>query len=183
MLRHLFLLIIYLSFCFPALAQKSLSQLFEEGDQAYERKDYQVFLERMRAIDEKRPNYPMVVYNLAKAYALNGRKTRSIQKLRQFLLMDATRDFENDPDFGSVRDYKGYEELKALKKTLLEAEINDEVFRTMDVGELHPESFVVLDNGDVLLGSIRKKKMVKADSSGNVTDWTETPYSVLNLPH
>ena len=174
-------LIIGLLFTFPALSQKSLNQLFQEGKQAYEKKDYPDFLDKMRAVDEKRPNYPAVVYQLAKAYALNGRKTRSIQKLRQLILMDATRDFEKDPDLESIKGYKGYDEVKVLKKTLSEIEENDEVFRIINTGGLHPESFVILDNGDILLGSIREKKIVKVDLSGNITDWAETPYSVLGM--
>ena len=162
-------------------AEKSLQELYQEGNTAYEARDYKTYLERMREIDEMRPNYPMVVYKLAGAYALNKRKARSIQKLRQSILMDATLDFENDEDFKNVRRYKGYNKLLELKDRLGKKEVHDEVYRIIDVGMLHPESFVVLDDGSILMGSIREKKIVKIGADNQVTDWLETDMAVMGM--
>ena len=135
----------------------------------------------MEAIDEIRPNNPMVVYNLAGAYALNGRKIRSIQRLNQLLLMDATYDFQQNEDFKSIRRNKGYDELIALQEKLNRVEEHDEIFRTIDIGEIHPESFVIMDNGDILLGSVREKKIVRVDLEGAKIDLVKTEYSVLGM--
>lgn len=162
-------------------SQKTLNEYFQEGRAAYEAKDYKLYLEAMETIDEIRPNNPMVVYNLAGAYALNGRKIRSIQKLNQLLLMDATYDFQQNEDFDNIRRNKGYEELIALQAKLNRVEEHDEVFRIIDAGEIHPESFVVMDNGDILLGSIREKKIIRVDPDGNKIDLVKTEYAVLGM--
>tara|TARA_A100000171_G_C2137899_1_gene151914 strand:+ start:2801 stop:4066 length:1266 start_codon:yes stop_codon:yes gene_type:complete len=162
-------------------SQKTLNEYFQEGRAAYEAKDYKLYLEAMETIDEIRPNNPMVVYNLAGAYALNGRKIRSIQKLNQLLLMDATYDFKQNEDFDNIRRNKGYEELIALQAKLNRVEEYDEVFRIIDAGEIHPESFVVMDNGDILLGSIREKKIIRVDPDGNKIDLVKTEYAVLGM--
>ncbi len=161
--------------------QKSLRQLLNESNTAYEKKDFKAYLEILREFNERRPNYPDVVYKLAGAYALNKRKTRSIQTLQQLLLMDATVDFENNEDFKSIRRYKGYDRLVALKERLGKKEVHDEVYLTADVGLIHPESMVMLDNGTILLGSVREKKIVRIDPQGVVSDWLETDYSVLGM--
>lgn len=161
--------------------QKSLRQLLNESNTAYEKKDFKAYLEILREFNERRPNYPEVVYKLAGAYALNRRKTRSIQTLQQVLLMDATVDFENDEDFKSIRRYKGYDRLVALRERLGKKEVHDEVYLTVDVGLIHPESMALLDNGTILLGSVREKKIVRIDPEGVVTDWAETDYAVLGM--
>ena len=176
---YLTLLLLFISTF--AFSQKTINEYFQEGLAAYEAKDYKLYLEAMEAIDEIRPNNPMVVYNLAGAYALNGRKIRSIQRLNQLLLMDATYDFQQNEDFKSIRRNKGYDELIALQEKLNRVEEHDEIFRTIDIGEIHPESFVIMDNGDILLGSVREKKIVRVDLEGAKIDLVKTEYSVLGM--
>ena len=177
----LFLTLALLSVSSLVFSQKTINEYYKEGLAAYEAKDYKLYLEAMEAIDELRPNYPVVVYNLAGAYALNGRKIRSIQRLNQLLLMDATYDFQQNEDFKSIRRNKGYDELIALQAKLNRVEEHDEVFRTIDAGEIHPESFVIMDNGDILLGSVREKKIIRVDPEGSKIDLVKTEYSVLGM--
>ena len=176
-----YLIFIFLFISTAVFGQKTLNEYFQEGLAAYEAKDYKQYLEAMETIDEIRPNNPTVVYNLAGAYALNGRKIRSIQRLNQLLLMDATYDFQQNEDFKSIRRNKGYDELIALQAKLNRVEEHDEVFSTIDAGEIHPESFVIMDNGDILLGSIRNKKIIRVDPEGSKIDLVKTEYAVLGM--
>lgn len=176
------LVLVFLSLSLVAQApQKSLRQLLTESNTAYEKKDFKAYLGILREFNERRPNYPDVVYKLAGAYALNRRKTRSIQTLQQLILMDATFDFENDDDFKSIRKYKGYDRLIELKERLGKKEVHDEIYLTVDVGLIHPESMALLNDGTILLGSVREKKIVRIDPKGEVSDWLETEYSVLGM--
>lgn len=161
--------------------QRSLRQLLTESEAAYADRDYKTYLQMLREFDERRPNYPTAVYKLAGAYALNNRKIRSIQTLERLMLMDATIAFEQDADFESIRRNKGYDRLLELKARLSSTEIHDEVYKTIDVGLIHPESMVLLDDGTMLLGSVREKKIVKVDAAGVVSDWLETAYAVLGM--
>ncbi|OEK04962.1 hypothetical protein [Roseivirga misakiensis] len=178
---------ILLLICFlalPTYAQDELSaqDYFSAAQKAYEEKDYDAFLSNMREANALRPNHPVIVPRLAAAWALTGRKIKAVQSLSQMMLMDASYDFENNSDFDNIRTHKNYKKLLALKDKMSAEEVNDEVFKTVDAAFLHPESFVVLDNGEVLLGSIREKKIVKILADGTIIDWLEeTPYGVLAM--
>lgn len=176
-------LLLLLLFPTAIFAQKTTNQLYQEALEAYEEQDYELYLERLRSADEQRPNHPTIVYKLAGAWSLNGRRTRSVQKLNQLMLMDATIDFQSDSDFDNIRKHKQYDDLVALQKWLTIREIHDEVFLQIDAAELHPESFVVLNDGTVLLGSVREKKIVKVQPDGTYVDFVETPYAVLGMKY
>jgi hypothetical protein len=154
---------------------------YHHGLKAYQNNDYKTYLAQMRLADEALPNQVRVMTNLTKAYALNGRKSRAVQVLRKLILLNASYDFQNDPDLESIVGYKGYREIVNLQKLLLTPEENDEIFRTIESDSNHVESFVVLDNGDILLGSINRNKIIKVDQAGNLTDWLVLPYSVLGM--
>ncbi len=161
--------------------EATVDAYYKAATAAYESKDYELFLKNIRKADELRPNHPAIVPKLAAAWALTGRKIRSIQKLNQMLLMDAGFNFTDNPDFDKLKNHKSYKQLLALQARLQTPQVNDESFLSIDVGYLHPESFVLLDNGELLLGSIREKKIVKVNKDGSITDWVETPYAVLGM--
>ncbi len=164
-----------------AQEEKTFQDYFNAATEAYEAKKYSLFLENVRQADALRRNHPAIVPKVAAAWALTGRKTRSIQKLNQLLLMDANFNFVDNTDFDNLRKHKYYKRLLALQASLTTVEVNDEVFKTIDVGYLHPESFVLLENGEILLGSVREKKIVKVSTDGTISDWIETPYAVLGM--
>lgn len=181
-MRYLYLgITLLIGFSLLGQEEKTVQDYYNAATQAYEQKAYDVFLENIRAADEMRPNHPAIVPKVAAAWALTGRKIRGIQKLNQMILMDATFEFDNNPDFESLKSHKGYKKLLTLQKTLTTIEENDEHFQTIDAGHLHPESFALLDNGEILLGSVREKKIVKVSADGTVSDWIDTPYSVLGM--
>ncbi|WP_286756188.1 hypothetical protein [Roseivirga sp. UBA838] len=167
----------------PALAQESLQEVYNAAVAAFEAKDYHTYLEKIREANEMRPNHPTIVAKLAGAWALTGRKSRAVQTLQQMLLMDATFDFTSAPEFESLKNYRGYDDLLELQARLSKVEVHDEVFRVINAGMLHPESFVLLDSGELLLGSIREKRIVKVDTNGLVSDWIDLPYSVLGMKY
>ena len=178
-----YLLVILLISSFSLFSQETLQELYNDAAAAYEQKDYDTYLETLRTADELRPNHPAIIPKLAGAWALTGRKIRAIQTLRQMLLMDATFNFIENPDFKSIRKHKNYDDLVELQKRLTKVEVHDELFRVINAGMLHPESFVLLDKGELLLGSIRERKIVKVDTNGLVADWLEVPYSVLGMKY
>lgn len=181
MQKCLLLFTLFLSCTCLSAQNLSLQARYDRAKEAYETKDFDVYLEHMRAANELRPNHPVIVYKLAGAYALNKRKARAIQSLNQMLLMDATIDFQNDPDFDNIKNYKGYRKLLERQSELATVEVHDQVYRRIDAAGLHPESFVILDDGTFLLGSIREKRIVKVMEDGSHTNWLETPYAVTGM--
>ncbi|MFT6215989.1 MAG: tetratricopeptide (TPR) repeat protein [Roseivirga sp.] len=181
MIKYFCFFSLTISISFSVYAQKTLEDHFNEGRVAYEAKDYKLFLKEMETVDQMRPNYPIAIFRLAAAYALNKKKAKSIEKLKQLLLMDATYDLELNPDFKSLKSTRPFENLLVQQAKLNRVEENDEVFRTFDLAEIHPESFVILDNGDILFGSVREKKIVRVDQENNRIDLVKTPYAVLGM--
>ncbi len=180
-MKYLFSVLVVMAICHSTYGQEDVQALFTKGVEAYEAKDYKRYLTRMLRVDELMPNHPVVTTRLARAYALTGRKARGVQYLRKAIMLDATINFEDDVDLQSLKGYKGYLGVVNLKNLLLSEEQNDELYRVIDADSLHPESFVILDNGEILLGSVRQKKIVKVDSGGRVWDWLEMPYSVFGM--
>jgi len=180
MVRRWFIWVFLLTSGFVLEAQ-DLKTLIIEAQKANAEKDYATYLTKMLAADELRPNDPTIVYELAKAYALNKRRTRAIQTLNQLLLMDATIAFDQEASFDDLRNRRGYDRLLTLQRELSRQEVHDELFLAIDASELHPESFAILADGTVLLGSIREKRIVKLMPDGSYVNWLETPYGVLGM--
>lgn len=160
----------------------TLQQHYDQALVAYEAADFENYLNHLRQANELRPNHPTIVYKLAGAYSLNNRKTRAIQTLNQMLLMDATVDFQQDADFDAIKNKRGYDRLVSLQAELGTREVHDEVFiQVKGAASLHPESFVILKDGTILLGSIREKRIVKVQSDGTYVNWLETPFAVMGM--
>lgn len=179
--KSLLLFLFFYSSVFLAAQEPILHQYYNKAISAYEVQDFESYLSHLRKANELRPNHPKIVYKLAGAWALNNRKTRAIQTLNQMLLMDASVDFQSDPDFENIRKYKGYDRLVELQLNLNSVEIHDEVFLQIEAAELHPESFVILPDSTILIGSIREKRIVVVNSQGKYVHWLETPYGVTGM--
>ena len=83
-----------------------LRPLFDAGD-------YDGVADRGRELIAQNPQYPTLLYNLACAEALAGRKEDAIEHLRQSIaLAERSREYaKGDSDFDSVRDEPGFKEL------------------------------------------------------------------------
>lgn len=134
---------------------QSLRDLFQEGLQAYDQKNYVLFRDKMLAIDQLRPNYPAVVYNLSSAYALTGDHEKSIETLKKYLLMDATHDFAKDNDFNSIISTDTFKEIEAIQQTLVQ-EIGFNTAFKWELASSHPESITYSDKqGSFFIGGVR----------------------------
>lgn len=179
-MRTIILLVLAL-ISFQCFSQQPAQYYFNLANEALAKKDYEEYSIQIRKANERRPNHPIIVAKVAEAWALTGRRTRAVQTIRQMLLMDATYDFEGNTIFDDIRNHRDYGELLELQRTLGTKEVHDESYLTINAAELHPESFVLLEDGGLLLGSIRKKKIVKVSPEGLVTDWLDLPFAVLGM--
>ncbi|GAB4230947.1 MAG: hypothetical protein Tsb0034_03050 [Ekhidna sp.] len=118
---------------------QSLQELYQAGTEAYKEKNYELFRDKMFTIDSLRPNYPVVVYNLAAGYALNGQLDLAINKLVNYTLMDATKDFAADSDFVNVINSDRYSDVTNLQKKLTK-EVSVKQAYNLSLQEIHPES-------------------------------------------
>ncbi|MCD0469676.1 hypothetical protein [Flavobacterium sp. JAS] len=157
--------------------------LYNQSVEAYKNKDYVLFLKLARQLDSIRPMHPTFAYNLASAYSLNGKKEESLKVLKIVVLANNTVAFEDDSDFDSVRNEKGFKDLLELKNSQSKTiESSKEKF-SLSEKDLHPEGLIYLDKHKLwLASSIRNKKVVSFDEKGNCSDWfTDCLYSVFAI--
>lgn len=167
------LLILGITLSFSFCRAQNLQQLFTQSTEAYKTRDYPSFLALTEKLDSIRPFHPRITYNLASAYALNGRQNSSLEVLERLIRMNNHTAFENDSDFVSLRNASGYAKLLDLKKEL-DLEIRKSEFQvSLSEKDLHPESLVYLKRSGIWLASgIRKRKIVSFDpKTGQCSDW------------
>jgi tetratricopeptide (TPR) repeat protein len=88
-------------------------ELWSELRPLFDAGDYDGVADRGRELIAQNPQYPTLLYNLACAEALAGRKEDAVEHLRQSIALDERgREYaKGDSDFDSVRDEPGFKEL------------------------------------------------------------------------
>lgn len=173
-MKHgLFLLSLLITTLVSAQSQR---ELYNTSMKAYESKDYVAFLKITKTLDSIRPFHPTFTYNLASAYALNGKTLESLAVLKQLVLMNNTTEFEKDTDFNSLQNTEGFKALLALKVTQNTLVTNSKKVVTLSEPALHPEGLTYLAKTKTwLASSIHQRKIVTFDSkTGVCTDWLTT---------
>lgn len=157
----------------PFVSAQSQREMYNNSVKAYEAKDYVTFLKLTKTLDSLRPFHPTFTYNLASAYALNGKNDASLAVLKRLVLMNNTTEFEKDTDFSSIQNTEGFKAVLALKSTqnTLIAHSNKAV--TLSETTLHPEGVTYLAKAKTwLASSIHKRKIVSFDhKTGVCKDW------------
>ncbi|MDP5198747.1 hypothetical protein [Flavobacterium sp. DG2-3] len=157
--------------------------LYDKSIEAYKNKDYVLFLRLAKQLDSIRPMHPAFTYNLASAYALNGKKEEALSVLKNMVLANNTVSFEEDTDFASIKNDKDFKDLESLK--ILQSKKIENSVEKLCLSEkgLHPEGLFYLEKQKLWLSSsIRDKKIVSFDASGKCSDWfTDCLYSVFAL--
>lgn len=157
--------------------------LYDKSIEAYKSKDYVLFLKLAKQLDSIRPMHPTFTYNLASAYSLNGKKEESLRVLKTVVLANNTVAFEDDSDFESIKNEKGFKDLLELKVSQSKEIENSKEKFSLSEKDLHPEGLIYLDKHKLWLSSsIRNKKVVSFDEKGNCSDWfTDCLYSVFAI--
>ncbi|MDB6128084.1 MAG: hypothetical protein JWM35_1980 [Verrucomicrobia bacterium] len=83
-----------------------------EAAAARQRHDYPAFLAATESALKLRPDSPTYLYNLACAYALNGRPRDALDALRRLCALGVVLPLEQDADLASVRLLPGFKEIR-----------------------------------------------------------------------
>lgn len=152
---------------------QSQKEVYQQSVDAYKNKDYVAFLKLTKQLDSVRPYHPTYTYNLASAFAMNGKEKEAIATLKKVVLMNATTAFETDDDFKSIANSEGFQQLLMLKKMQEQSISNSTKVVSLSEKELHPEGLEFLSKSNVwLASSIRKRKIVSFDpKTGVCKDW------------
>lgn len=158
--------------------------IYNQSVEAYQNKDYSLFLKLAQQLDSIRPAHPNFTYNLASAYALNGKSNEAFSVLKQVVLANNTVSFEEEPDFESLKGQKSFQAIRDLKVLQNKTVEQSEFKVSLSEKNLHPESVLFLPGKKLwLASSIRNGKIVTFDVvSGKCTDWfVDSKYSVFAM--
>ena len=153
-------LLIFAAFTLNA---QSIRELYQEGVQAYDSGQFDLFKKRMEEIDQKRPNYPAIVYNLACAYSLTGNSEKALKTLNSYILMDASQNLSEDSDLAPLVGLSGFKQILE-KQTLLAKDIPVRQVSKWKLQDAHPEAFAYSKKQKAYyIGGVRDGKIWKIE--------------------
>lgn len=163
----------------------SLMIHYRSGMQAYEQQDYEGFYQAMSRATEIRPGHPTLTYNLAAGSALTGRKSQALTKLNEFVLMNATHDFQADSDFVSIRGDEAFQKLIELQKRKTESVTSSTKAFELSFQDFHPESITFNSRTNIyFFGDVRSRRIIQSTPEGATSVWMpqqEDMYCVMGI--
>lgn len=170
------ILLTFLSAAPPRLAQEErkpgVGYYYMQGRAAYQKKDYQAFLDNFKKANEVAPGHLEAIYYLARAHALSGNRSEAAAVLNRMLDMGITMDLEANADFNPIR---SSEEFKSISKKIerVKAPVaNSRVAFTLPDKELIPEGMAYDPATETFyLGSIYKRKIFRISKDGKYKDF------------
>lgn len=161
-------------FCLTGIcfAQDSLAYYFSKAKEAQASKDTIAFYGMMKNARRIHPYHPTVLFYSAQASAMISRDDETYQHLRNLVRINVNADL-NHIAFSRIATTDRFNGLLAFRDTLRKPVLNStEAFVIRD-RQLHIESIAVGETDDVFyLGSIHKRKIIRSDTKGNITDFT-----------
>lgn len=166
-----------------ATAQRdSLRSYYKQSIAAYESKAYDNFLKYTRMANAVRPNHPALTYNLAIAYALNQQAGEAISALKYHLSMNAKKDYLQDEDFLTIKDQPDFIELESFVEERTRKIENSQIHKRLDQSQHHYESITSLPSGDLLLGTINTRNLLKVSDDQIIPVFNHAElYSVMGI--
>lgn len=160
----------------PAPATKTTAVLAREARAAYDAGDRAGFLRITEEIAARRPGDVYVLYNLACGQALNGQTDAAVRTLQQIAALQSVADLDADSDFESIRQTDGYRKARDRMAALRTQRIDSGAVVAFTIREkgLVPEG-VAYDPAtkSFFVSSIRKRKVVRVDASGKISDFVK----------
>jgi tetratricopeptide (TPR) repeat protein len=169
-----FLLIFAVCLNAQTAGEMSESVKFERQANAdYQAKDYAKFLENLKRADQLRPNHARILYNLADAYALNGKTDEALAVLERLAAMDLFFAVEKDDDFKSLL---GSQRFKTIQNQFA---LNQKAVNRSEKAFSLPQKDLITEgiaydseSKRFFVSSIYKHKIVAVDANGKVADFS-----------
>ena len=151
--------------------------------QAYEAHDYPGFLQHARAAQSLRPTHGGVTYALASALALTGDTAGAVETLRHFAKLGYAADAANDSDFAALRHTPGFIQVAAQLVKNQNPVVRSSVAFTLPQPDLLTEG-IAYDPArrTFYIGSVRQRKILRVNSSGEVSDFVTAQRDSLWAP-
>jgi sugar lactone lactonase YvrE len=138
----------------------------------YKAGEYPAYLASLQQASELRPNHPRLLYNLAGAYALNGKTDESLGLINRIIAMGLYFPFEKDDDFKSLGPDLMKQAMAMAGKNKSAVNASTRAF-TLPDKEFIPEGIAYDPASErFFVGSIHKGKIVSIGKNGEVSDFS-----------
>ena len=153
---------------------KSAGEFERAARKAYESKSFSEYLANIEKANRLRPNHPRLTYNLASAYALNGRDGDALLTLEQLARMGLGFSVEKDEDFKSLRENPKFKDLQKwfvanrgpVGSSERAFELTDPTLITEGVGYDKKA-------GTFYVSSVHERKIVAVRKDGSASDFSK----------
>ena len=140
---------------------------------AYQKKDYSAFLNNLKKAIELAPNNPTVMYELARAFALNGNKEAAITWLERYVDTGFFIKSDDIGDFDAIKDLKKFKAILRRNQEMKSPITNSKIAFKIPEKDLIPEGIAYDPVNEVFyIGSIYKCKIISVDKQNNVNNFT-----------
>ncbi|HKS28573.1 MAG TPA: hypothetical protein VJS44_12165 [Pyrinomonadaceae bacterium] len=173
------LALLFLAFCalfthaaLRAQEVKDVRYYSQQAQRAYKEKNYAAYLENMQRAVELRPGNPTLLYNLAGAFALNGRRREALEGLSRVAEMGLVYAADADEDFNSLKDTEEFRKiLKRFASNKAPVVRSSEAFTIHEKGLLaEGVAYDALEDA-FYVGSVRARKIFKVGRDGRTSEF------------
>ena len=156
-------------------APKDVRYYTQQAVQAYRAKDFAAYLSNMKQAQSLRPDHPTIMYNLAGAYALNGKKEEAIAWLGKVAGMGLIYPAADDEDFASIKDLTEFQNVVKAFETNQAAVAHSKEAFSLDEKGLVTEGLAFDSLTETYyVSSIHKRKIVSVNKKGVARDFSDT---------
>jgi hypothetical protein len=150
----------------------NLQAVLKQAREAQQAGDNSKFYTLVLEAHKLHPYHQGILYNAARASALNNKPDEAIVFLRKAIHINAEFDL-NNPDFKSLEGRKEFQNLKSEQAALRSPIIHSDTAFIIRDRAAHIESIATGETANVFyLGSIHKRKIIRSDEKGNTINFT-----------
>jgi hypothetical protein len=140
---------------------------------AYQKKDYSAFLNDIKKAIELAPNNPTVMYELARAYALNDNKKAAITWLERYIETGFYIDSDKIDDFESIKNLDKFKGILRKNQEMKFPVTNSKIAFSIPEKDLIPEGIAYDPVKEVFyIGSIYKCKIISINKQKTINNFT-----------
>ena len=150
----------------------NLQSILKQVREAQQAGDNSKFYTLILEANKLHPYHQGVLYNAARASALNNKPEEAITFLRKAIYINADFDL-NNPDLKSLEGRTDFQNLKSQQTALRSPIIHSDTAFIIHDRTAHIESIATGEREGVFyLGSIHKRKIIRSDGHGNTINFT-----------
>jgi hypothetical protein len=156
---------LFLSLCISTAFSQNAWDVYQQSLKKLSEKDTAAFLQFAQQSYNLAPKHPDIMVNLAKAFAMTGKKTKSIELLDDISVIGVDYTVENDSGFMNIWKHSLLPEIQARVKRNKEI-ISSDLTYTLNEKDLIPEGMTYDPRQQrFYLSSVHKRKIVYINSS------------------